>query len=34
MIFALGTSGCISASLDCDNVYLVCRIGLSTSILN
>ena len=27
-------SGCIGAGLDCDDVHLVCRIGLSTSILN
>ena len=32
--FMLGTSGCIGAGLDCDDVHLVCRIGLSTSILN
>ena len=30
----LGTSGCIGAGLDCDDVHLVCRIGLATSVLN
>ena len=30
----LGTSGCTDAGLDCDDVHLVCRIGLSTSVLN
>ena len=30
----LGTSGCIGAGLDCDDLHLVCRIGLPTSVLN
>ena len=30
----IGTSGCIGAGLDCDEVKLVFRVGLPTSILN
>ena len=32
--FLLGTPGCIGAGIDCDLVNLVCRLGMSTSILN
>ena len=32
--FLLGTPGCIGAGIDSDMVNLVCRLGMSTSILN
>ena len=32
--FLIGTSGCIGAGLDCSDVHLVMRLGLSTNITN
>ena len=32
--FLIGTSGCIGAGLDCHDVHLVLRFGLSTNIIN
>ena len=32
--FLIGTPGCIGAGLDCDQVHLVCRVGMPNSILD